>query len=1063
MKRLFACVSTRTRLATMVIGLSFLCSIIYSMPASAAEFNLSYIGPASSNDRYNLTSHPKHPRVSLRIPVYFKYNPGTTGVTVKDVYRGEDPGNGARFNGYYYMSGDDDGHFDISNFHYDSSTGLWRTDITARLTEKYGQLAEENSGGAIYQFRLELDDHNGIIAYAKGWASQANKGYRVEYNGTWNGGFDEEELRMSLPCDITQDVELGPNQPNQLILFDLDQPRWDHPGTNRGKDIYVTIFDETDGTVAKHYHGPDHDCGEDDYQYHGPECMGENGTLSVRMTMKPGHRYRIKVWPNWVNNLIEYHLPFDNISYATECEPKVDMRTTVDFTKRTNKGRFKQLSSYGKYNSNEGKGNNNNSIAEVMGYPGGYHFKKWEGISPQDSGSLPKAIMDSDKLQGHGGELYPGDVLTWWFRAYNSGGYIVPKEMKMDFANLREGWIDPRPPGESWNQPEPKPEKGSNWFRPADRGGPLNGSDHRQVMWGCYGWGEKCMDYKFNNSGFRFNSNYPDEGVFVTKQEEAVEKHYRYIVKSGDAGQTLCQWLRMSWEYNGWKQRLTPKACVKIPYHYPGCPEGDPSCTPNNCTMRGDCPSGTPVKRGVKPSVGAQPATVEAGGTATFTYNLNNAGPTKSKDLHYQAYTFILRSGASLPDNSPRTVVYPMSWGAVGCGGRHVGWGDYRDGKCAGGISGNTVVYPGKDVRMTRQYQVADLGAERWLAQPGDKICSYLALDQRWNVYNDVDSRTFVASNIACVTITKKPSLQLIGSDSYADKGFQGASVSKSDKVPGTDKRGSYSQYGLLTGDTKVTDFGSAGYTTADGNYHSLACKLSYANTDNVQDNCNDLDGLKPAGLIKPDNGKLSKPKWPTSFKGQLASQVSIDSLPVSGDYRRNSSLIITGGSLGKGRHVRLFVQGNVTIGDNISVNEADPIHSSLSDIPSLTVVATGDIRVEREVSVIAGTYVAGGKFESCKDAQNQKKTPALGVNGVCKNKLKVNGAIVSGGSPVFLRTFGAGNDSDDDQWDTKKISSTAEWINYTPNLWLTTSNGSSGNQLEGLTTTQVTNLPVRY
>ncbi|GEM_PF-986348 len=1054
MKRLFACVSTRTRLAIMVIGLSFLCSAIYSMPASAAEFNLSYIGPASSNDRYNLTSHPKHPRVSLRIPVYFKYNPGTTGVTVKDVYRGEDPGNGARFNGYYYKSGDGDGHFDISGFHYESSTGLWRADVTARLTNN-GQLAKENSGGAIYQFRLELDDHNGIIAYAKGWASQANKDYRVEYNGTYNGGFDEEELRMSLPCDITQDVELGPNQPNQLILFDLDQPRWDHPGTNRGKDIYVTIFDETDGTVAQHYHGPDHDCGEDDYQYHGPECMGENGTLSVRMTMKPGHKYRIKVWPNWVNNLIEYHLPFDNISYATECEPKVDMRTTVDFTKSVNKGRFKQLSSYGKYNSNEGKGNGNNSIAEVMGYPGKYHFKKWEGISPQDSGSLPKAIMDSDKLQGHGGELYPGDVLTWWFRAYNSGGYIVPKEMKMDFANLREGWIDPRLPGESWNQPEPKPEKGSNWFQPADRGGPLNGSDHRQVMWGCYNWDDKCTDYGFNNSGFRFNSNYPDEGVFVTKQEEAIDKHYRYIVKSGDAGQTLCQWLRMSWNYNGWKQRLTPKACVYIPYHYPGCPEGDPSCTPNNCTMRGDCPGGTPVKRGVKPSVSAQPATVEAGGTATFTYNLNNAGPTKSKDLHYQAYTFILRSGAGLPDNSPRTVAYPMSWGAVGCGGRHVGWGSYRDGKCAGGISGNTVVYPGKDVHMTRQYRVADLGAERWLAQPGDKICSYLALDQRWNVYNDVDSRTFVASNIACVTITKKPSLQLIGSDSYAQYGFTGSDVMEN-MVPGTDKRGSYSQYGLLTGDKNgVTSFGSAGYTTASQANRHLACKLSYANTDKAQGDCNDLKWLKPAGLLKKS---LSMPSSTNATPLPGGSNVNLGGL--SGSYYRSGNLTISASILQPGQHITIFVDGDVTISDNINTDWSFQ-YTKLSDIPSFTIKAN-NIKVNPGVRLITGTYVAKDHFESCNNGA-QEKGPTLGVEGVCKNKLKVNGAIVSDNSPIFRRTFGAGNQPDDYQWETNNISSTAEWINYTPNLWLTTSNGSSGNQLEGLTTTQVTNLPVRY
>ncbi len=1048
MKRLFACVSTRTRLATMVIGLSFLCSIIYSMPASAAEFNLSYIGPASSNDRYNLTSHPKHPRVNLRIPVYFKYNPGTTGVTVKDVYRGKDPGNGARFNGYYYMSGDDDGHFDISNFHYDSSTGLWRTDITARLTEKYGQLVEENSGGAIYQFRLELDDHNGIIAYAKGWASQANKGYRVEYNGTWNGGFDEEELRMSLPCDITQDVELGPNQPNQLILFDLDQPRWDHPGTNRGKDIYVTIFDETDGTVAKHYHGPDHDCGEDDYQYHGPECMGENGTLSVRMTMKPGHKYRIKVWPNWVNNLIEYHLPFDNISYATECEPKVDMRTTVDFTKSVNKGRFKQLSSYGKYNSNEGKGNNNNSIAEVMGYPGGYHFKKWEGISPQDSRYLPKAIMDSDKLQGHGGELYPGDVLTWWFRAYNSGGYIVPKEMKMDFANLREGWIDSRPPGWNWNQPEPKPEKGSNWFRPADRGGPLNGSDHRQVMWGCYNWGDKCMDYGFNNSGFRFNSNYPDEGVFVTKQEEAIDKHYRYIVKSGDAGQTLCQWLRMSWNYNGWKQRLTPKACVYIPYHYPPPPDDGPK----------------DKSSGIVPTTIAKQDKVQAGDTVTFDYRVDNpTGPTKTRPFRYHNYTFILKRGASLPADKDDRPTYPKFWDGrgVSCkGGRSLG-GQYLSGQidpCVGWDTGrddeDVVLDVGGSNKRSKSYGI--YGGGGWLAQPGDKICSYIAIDNNWSVRNDQSVDTFRASNIACVVVTKSPNLNLSGSDSYAKDGFTGSDV-RGNIVPGTDKRGSYSQYGLLTGDTKVINFGSAGYTTADSGFSQLACKLSYANTGKAQGDCNDLKWLKPAGLLKKS---LSKPSKPASVKSLSPGDVDFDKL--QGSYHKSGHLDIGNNILKSSKHITIFVDGDVTIKGNISIDWSTKYHN-LSEIPSFTIMAK-NIKVEPWVALITGTYVATDHFESCKDANNPADLGMLPPpKSKCQHKLKVNGAIVSDNSPIFRRTFGAGNLSDDYQWETNNISSTAEWIDYTPNLWLTTSNGSSGNQLEGLTTTQVTNLPVRY
>lgn len=1014
-------------------------TMIISIARGSATMALSNVGPSSPDDRYNLTKHSTHQYTELEVPVYFKDKPDSdVGVKVFDIHRSPgDWSSGAVFNGGAHIHGD--GHFTVNagDFWYDSSTGYWKARIRASLI------------GSLFQFKLQLDRSDGIIAYATGRASQASTQYNDRMTDIF--GHERKEMQMALPCSFTEPTHLGgPGSPYHLRLYDLDTwyPWW---GTNNGKQpLSVSVLDETTGETVAYYDGndPKYQCGQlgagDDGVYGSHGCMGENGVLYVEMTMYPDHKYKIIIDNVWKNNLIEYELPFDNIFYNIACEPKVDMRTTVDFTKSVNKGRFKRLSSYGKYNSNEGKGNGNNSIAEVMGYPGKYHFKKWEGISPQDSGSLPKAIMDSDKLQGHGGELYPGDVLTWWFRAYNSGGYIVPDAMKMDFANLREGWIDPRLPGESWNQPEPKPEKGSNWFWPADRGGPLNGSDHRQVMWGCYGWGKECTDYSKG-----FNGSDPNHGVSISKQE-AVDKHYRYIVKSGDAGQTLCQWLRMSWNYNGWKQRLTPKACVYIPYHYPPPPNDKDKHSGVVPTAR--------VADGYK-------SKVQAGDDVRFSYSLTNtsgSGSTVSRQIEYRSYTFILRRGAKLPQNSEQKPYhYAKRWdgNGVGCGGRDIIPG--TQGRCEQGVGGTSgKIYPGQTwpVPEKPKYNVSNI----WLAQPGDKICSYIAIDNNWSVKNDQSADTFRASNIACVVVTKSPNLNLSGSDSYAKDGFTGSDV-RENIVPGTDKRGSYSQYGLLTGTDGVVNFGSAGYTTASDKYYSLACKLSYANTDSAQVNCNDLSRLQSAGLIKPDNGKLSKPKWPTSFKGKLASQVSIDSLPASGDYSRNGSLTITGGSLGKGQHVRLFVQGNVTISGNISVNEADPIHNSLSDIPSLTVVATGDIQVEHGVSVIAGTYVAGGKFESCKDAQNQKKTPALGVNGVCKNKLKVNGAIVSGGSPVFLRTFGAGNDSDDDQWDTKKISSTAEWINYTPNLWLTTSNGSSGNQLEGLTTTQVTNLPVRY
>lgn len=1014
MKRLFACVSTRTRLATMVIGLSFLCSIIYSMPASAAEFNLSYIGPASSNDRYNLTSHPKHPRVNLRIPVYFKYNPGTTGVTVKDVYRGKDPGNGARFNGYYYMSGDDDGHFDISNFHYDSSTGLWRTDITARLTEKYGQLVEENSGGAIYQFRLELDDHNGIIAYAKGWASQANKGYRVEYNGTWNGGFDEEELRMSLPCDITQDVELGPNQPNQLILFDLDQPRWDHPGTNRGKDIYVTIFDETDGTVAKHYHGPDHDCGEEDYQYHGPECMGENGTLSVRMTMKPGHKYRIKVWPNWVNNLIEYHLPFDNISYATECEPKVDMRAAVDYIDEAG---HKRASAQGKYNSQE----NNKSRSDVFVFDQWGHNARttWssEGISPD-----PAIIRKEDA------KVTPGKFLTWWFRAHNVSGYPPPDET--DFANFRTTFNGST---SGWDEMTVyPPRRATNWFQPSKRGGKLD-RNNPQVTWGCNEWGANCVDYHRQDW---------NKGVSL---DESINYHYRYQVEAGDAGKALCQRVRNSWPVGqDWKERFTPWACAYVPYDYP--PPDKPKDKHSGVVPTARVADGYKSK-------------VQAGDDVQFSYSLTNtSGPTVSRQIKYRPYTFILKRGAQLPYNyEQKPYHYAKDWGnnGVGCGGRDIIPGS--QGLCEPGVFGTSEkIDPGQTWPVPGQpkYNVSGI----WLAQPGDKICSYIAVDNNWSVKNDVPATTFRASNIACVVVTKSPNLNLSGSDSYANEGFQGASVSKSDKVPGTDKRGSYSQYGLLTGDKNgVTSFGSAGYTTASQANRSLACKLSYANTNSAQGDCNDLKGLRAADLSK----NLSTPSSTNAKQSLGGSNVNLGGLPNGNYNKAGSGSLKIWGKLGKGQHITIFAEkADVTIVGDIDA-DAGP-YTKLSDIPSFTIKAK-TIKVNPGVSLITGTYVAKGRFESCNGAQDKSADLGMRLDSKCQHKLKVNGAIVSEKSPIFRRTFGAGNQPDDYQWETNNISSTAEWINYTPNLWLTTSNGSSSNQLEGLTTTQVTNLPVRY
>ncbi len=1009
-------------------------TMIISVARGSATMALSSVGPSSWGDRYNLTSHSTHPYTELEIPIYFKDNPGSVGVQVFDTQRSpHDWGSGAIFNGGARIYGN--GHFTVSNFSHDTSTGYWIAWIHAYLI------------GSTFQFRLRLDKSDGIIAYATGRASQASANYNFDM-GDISGPFETKEMQMALPCSFTQPTPIGPNSQYHLRLHDLDSwvPwRWHNNGM---KSINVQILDETDGMIVKEYHGKGNEC-----EYHGPTCMGENGILDVDMVMYPGHKYKVLISPTWKNNLIEYELPFDNIFYNISCEPNIDMRTTVDFTKKPTgdpkkqpRTGYKWLSSYGKYNSK----NNNDSIAEVMGYPGTNKpntpntLWTWTGNYPHVIENLPKAVMDKNH---HKAELYPGDELTWWFRAYNVGGSGFDSSPSTDFANYREGWIDPL--GQNWNRTEPKPEWMVNVFKPSERGGPLNGEGgtHHRVMWGCYNWGKekKCTDY-FKG----FDPSNLNEGASISEQE-AVNRHYRYIVKSGDAGQTLCQWLRMSWNNGSWQQRFTPKACVYIPYHYPPPPDDGPK----------------DKSSGIVPTTIAKQDKVQAGDTVTFDYRVENpTGPTKTRPFQYHNYTFILKRGTSLPADKDDRPAYYASWygDGVSCkGGRSLGqrWNNNPSlsaiNPCVGWDTGATgvVLNVGDSHTLSKSYGI--YGSSGWLAQPGDKICSYIAVDNNWSVKNDQSADTFRASNIACVVVTKSPNLNLSGSDSYANKGFQGASVSKSDKVPGTDKRGSYSQYGLLTGDTKVTNFGSAGYTTARQANYKFACKLSYANTDNAQVNCNDLNGLKPANLFK---NPLSTPS-PTNAK-QLpgGSSVNLSILP-SGSYKTTSSGSLNiSGYLGTDKHITIFAeQADVTITGDIDA-DAGPYHK-LSDIPSFTIMAK-TIKVNPGVSLITGTYVAKDHFESCKDAKNPADLGML-PNSKCQHKLKVNGAIVSGNSPIFRRTFGAGNLPYDSQWDPSNISSTAEWINYTPNLWLTTSNGSSGNQLEGLTTTQVTNLPVRY
>ena len=989
--------------ALLAVAIIMVLSTVHGSSAMA----LSHIGPSSPGDRYSMTRDSTHTYEELHVPVYFKDNPGSVRVFVEDTkWRG-----GAYFNGtLIYGPG---GEFTVSGFQYDKETGYWKSMIIAHMASKL-----------MFQFRLRLERTDGIIAYAKGAASQASNHYNNDMDDLL-GPFETKEMQMALPCSFTQPTRIGPNTPYHFILYDLDTwyPEWHETKKHNNKwwhnngmsTINVRVIDENTNEVVAEYKGKDYQCGRrGEGVREGPQCMGENGVLDIDMVMLPGHKYKTLIGPTWKNNLIEYELPFDNIFYNISCEPKIDMRAAVDYIDEAGR---KRASAQGKYDSQD----NSKSNSEV------YVFDQW-GDNARTTWSDWRASPDPAIIRKEDAKVTPGKFLTWWFRAHNVSGYPTPD--KTDFANFRTTFNGSTP---SWDEMTVyPPRRATNWFQPSERGGKLD-RNHPQVTWGCNEWGTNCVDHHdWYNRGISFG--------------ESINYHYRYQVRADDAEKTLCQRVRNSWPVGqDWKERFTPWACAYVPYDYP---PNQPPPDDGDKDNSGVVPTAKEEKGRTK---------VQAGDDVQFSYSLTNtSGPTVSRQIVYRPYTFILRRGAKLPLNAgQKPYHYAKDWGGngVGCGGRDIAPG--AQSLCEPGVFGTSgKIYPGQTwpVPEKPKYNVSKI----WLAQPGDKICSYIAIDNNWSVKNDVSADTFRASNIACVVVTKSPNLNLSGSDSYAKDGFTGSDVRKN-IVPGTDKRGSYSQYGLLTGDKNgVTNFGSAGYTTADGNYHSLACKLSYANTGNVKDDCKDLSGLKPAKLFK---NPLSTPSKPAST-APLPKYVDLGTLG-SGSYYKSGELYIGKSELQPGQHITIFVDGDVNIRGEIT--NSSNTYTKLSDIPSFTIKAK-NIKVEPQVERITGTYVAvaTGRFESCNNG-GQEKGDTLGAFGLCRSKLKINGAIVSEKSPIFRRTFGAGNLQEDNQWKTDRISSTAEWINYTPNLWLTTSNGSSGNQLEGLTTTQVTNLPVRY
>lgn len=565
-------------------------------------------------------------------------------------------------------------------------------------------------------------------------------------------------------------------------------------------------------------------------------------------------------------------------------------------------------------------------------------------------------------------------------------------------------------------------------------------------------WGFNSA-YGDNSKGFGYVSGKKNTTVFNKNGQS--EEFAKITVKYSDADKMFCE--RVAWSPSKGSSSgdwgTSAQACTTVPYHYPGDDPNDDS--------------------GVGTSVSSNKDDFLPGETVTFNYSIHqqtNSGVTWTKDINYRIYTFVLKGDSSLPSNGGSSALYPKGWGSVGCGGRDVTSSDTR--YCENTQSGSTgQITPGESKSYSLNYTVDG----NWLGDPGDQICSYIALDDQWSVVDGVNSNNYLASRIKCVRIGKKPQMQITGSDSYAKGGFTGGDYSAIDI---NINRGSFSQYGLLTGTTAARNFGSGGYTAVNKD-RVQSCQATFSNVrggvSSSPTNCKN-DSLINAG-ITINEGNVSSPSTPATFVSVPQGNASIDGIVNACRnagklancnvelHSASNEYILGGGTLPAGSRINIYTTKqhdkdiDVTIDGNIVVDQNHKFNS-VSEMPVLNlVVSNGDVNIDSNVTEIYGNYVIKkGAFNSCNDSDEAD----LGIIDKCNKKLKVNGAVLSQESPVMHRTFGSGNNAGSNQYDNSMITSSAEWFNYTPNTWLTPFS-NSGVDIRGYSTADVTGLPARY
>lgn len=293
-----------------------------------------------------------------------------------------------------------------------------------------------------------------------------------------------------------------------------------------------------------------------------------------------------------------------------------------------------------------------------------------------------------------------------------------------------------------------------------------------------------------------------------------------------------------------------------------------------------------------------------------------------------------------------------------------------------------------------------------FVPQPGDEFCSTVQVQSGYGIITVNNAGTILTNsgntvpNEICRTFANAPYVSVFGGDVRAGIGFTDAMGNCA--TTSSDIKGSLSVATGLGAGTQLAAFALG--------------TISEFNTASLTTNHSDL-AFANIGAGTPGNfGGFSGciPHYYGGAQGPgVSNNLNVGTL-TDGSHQYTGALTISGGAISAGKHVYLYVKGDVTIDGAITLASTA---TDRDNIPSFYLVVTdGSIKIKNAVRQLDGVYIAepsavvnSGTIYTCVKASGAPYGPGEVdlLYPECFNQLVVNGSFMAK-TVKLLRTFGS-------------------------------------------------------